>query len=203
MRLTTKKIEEVIVSILGEEGLLLTKEMKDRENVSEFDFSSKLKKDIKIIRKMLYLLYNNNLVDFTRKKDKEKGWYIYYWTLLPERIRYLYLRNKREQLARLQEKLATEQKELFFACPSKCVRLNFDQGMEFEFHCPECGELVSHIDREEAIRPLQQKIDEIEAELKEFQEEKKVRRKEAKVRKKIVRKKVKAKTKKAKKKKRK
>lgn len=202
MRLTTKKIEEVVVSILGEEGLVLTKEMKDRENVSEFDFASKLKKDIKVIRKMLYLLYNHNLVDFTRKKDKEKGWYIYYWTLLPERIRYLYLRNKRDQLARLQEKLAVEQKELFFACPGKCVRLNFDQGMEFEFHCPECGELVSHIDRKEAILPLQQKIDEIEAELKEFKEEKKVRRKETKARKKVVRKKIKMKTEKAKKKKR-
>ncbi len=203
MRLTTKKIEEVIVSILGEEGLLLTKEMKDRENVSEFDFASKLKKDIKVIRKMLYLLYNNNLVDFTRKKDKEKGWYIYYWTLLPERIRYLYLRNKRDQLARLQEHLAVEQKELFFACPSKCVRLNFDQGMEFEFHCPECGELVNRLNREEMTQPLQQKITGILAELKEFKEEKKVHRKEAKARKKVVRKKIKLKIKKVKKKKRK
>src|SRR3989339_280997 len=123
MRLTTKKVEEILVNLLSEEGLPLIRELAGKFNISEFDFASKLKKDIKVIRKMLYLLYNHNLVGFTRKKDKEKGWYIYYWTLLPERIRYLYLRNKREQLARLHEKLATEQKELFFACPGKCVRL--------------------------------------------------------------------------------
>ena len=34
-------------------------------------------------------------------------------------------------------KLLEEQKELFYVCPKRCVRLNFDQGMDYEFHCPE------------------------------------------------------------------
>ena len=40
------------------------------ENVSEFELGDILKKDIKIVRKMLYLLYNHNLVRFIRKKTK-------------------------------------------------------------------------------------------------------------------------------------
>ena len=88
MRLTPKKIEEIMLSVLGEAGLPLIKELTGRENVSEFELATKTKKDIKIVRKMLYLLYNQNLISFTRKKDKQKGWYIYYWTLLPESIKF-------------------------------------------------------------------------------------------------------------------
>src|SRR3989338_8154903 len=129
MRLTTKKVEEILVNLLSEEGLPLIRELAGKFNISEFDLASKTKKDIKIIRKMLYLLYNHNLVGFTRKKDKQKGWYIYYWTLLPESIMYFYFKMRREQAERLKEQLSEEKKELFFVCPNNCIRLNFDQVM--------------------------------------------------------------------------
>ena len=36
---------------------------------------------------MIYKLYHADLVEFTRKKDKTKGWYIYYWTFKLKQIR--------------------------------------------------------------------------------------------------------------------
>ena len=180
MRLTQKKVEEIMLSILGEEGLPLVKELSGKQNVSEFELADKLKKDIKIVRKMLYLLYNFNLVSFIRKKDKIKGWYIYYWTLLPESIKFNYIKRKKELLARLQQRLEEESKELYFTCPNRCVRLNFDQAMDFEFHCPECGELLSQENNADRIETLRKKV----AELNEFLEKRKVRRKEVKTRKK-------------------
>ena len=146
MRLTQKKIEEIVLPILGEDGLILIKYLYGKENVSEFDLSKRSKKDIKIIRKLLYLLYNHNLVGFNRKKDKEKGWYIYYWTLIPENVKFSYYKRRRELLVTLQYRLEQEHKELFFACPKNCVRLNFDDAMEFEFHCSECGDLLNQDD---------------------------------------------------------
>ncbi len=186
MRLTQKKVEEIMISILGEEGLSLVKELSGKQNVSEFELADRLKKDIKIVRKMLYLLYNHNLVSFTRKKDKLKGWYIYYWTLLPESIKFNYVKRKRELLARMQQRLEDEGKELFFICPSKCVRLNFDQSMDFEFHCPECGELISQDDSSERLETLRKRIGEIQEELEELMEKRKVRKKMARARKKKV-----------------
>jgi transcription initiation factor TFIIE subunit alpha len=114
---------------------------------------------------MLYLLHNHNLVGFTRKKDKQKGWYIYYWTLLPESITFLYLKKKKEMVEQLKQKLDEEGKELFFVCPNNCARLNFDQAMDFEFHCPECGELLSQ-DASQKTEEIKKKIDQIEGELK-------------------------------------
>ncbi|MBS3140103.1 hypothetical protein J4479_03800 [Candidatus Woesearchaeota archaeon] len=176
MRLTTKKVEEILVNLLSEEGLPLIRELAGKFNISEFDLASKTKKDIKIIRKMLYLLYNHNLVGFTRKKDKQKGWYIYYWTLLPESIKFNYFKTKRDLLERLKQQLAQEEKELFFICPNDCIRLDFDQSIGFEFHCPECGELITQDDSQKKIFDLKNKISEIEEELEEYKQQQMVRR---------------------------
>ncbi|MEK6950524.1 MAG: hypothetical protein AABX13_02265 [Nanoarchaeota archaeon] len=175
MRLTRKKVEEIIKNLLSEEGLPLVKELYDRQNISEFELASKTKKDIKVIRRLLYMLYNHNLVYFSRKKDKEKGWYIYYWTLSPENIRFLYYKKKREELAQGQEQLARERKELFFTCPKRCVRLTFDHAMDFEFHCPECGELTQQDSTLDKISQLKQQIADLQEELREEERESKSR----------------------------
>jgi transcription initiation factor TFIIE subunit alpha len=186
MRLTQKKIEEILLGLLTEEGLPLVKQLVGKENVSEFDLAKRAKKDIKVIRKMLYILYNHNLVGFTRKKDKQKGWYIYYWTLLPDSIRFSYFKMKRDLLERLKNLLDIEKKELFFVCPHSCVRLNFDQSIDFEFHCPECGELITQDDTEQKIKELEKKIIETEKELNKLNDQRKLRRQVVKTRKKEV-----------------
>jgi len=184
MRLTLNKIEEIIVGILGEEGLPLIRNLYGKENISEFDLAKKTKNDIKVVRKQLYLLYNNNLIGFNRKKDKEKGWYIYYWTILPDSIKFLYYKKKREQLAKLNARLEEEEKELFFECPNHCVRLNFDQGMDFEFHCPECGELILQDNSKDKVELIKKEIKELTDELNK--EKKQVEKENSKLRKKIV-----------------
>ncbi|MBS3165771.1 hypothetical protein J4444_01490 [Candidatus Woesearchaeota archaeon] len=198
MRLTTHKIEEILIGILGIDGTPLIKELQGKSNISEFDLATKTKKDIKVIRKMLYLLYNSNLVGFTRKKDKQKGWYIYYWTLIPDNVRFSYFKIKREQLVRLKSRLEEEQKEIFFVCESKCVRLNFDQSIGFDFRCPECGKLISQDNNEAKVKELIQKIAELEQDLTEEHEIKKEKRKSAKQYKKVVKKKIKVKKEKSK-----
>lgn len=167
MRFTKKKIEDLLQSVVGIEGMPLINQLAERDNISEFELATKTKKDIKVIRKQLYILYNNNLVSFTRKKDKQKGWYIYYWTILPESIKYLYFKKKREYILQLKGRLETEQKELFFACPTSCVRLTFDQATDFEFHCPECGKLVSQDSSEEKTQKIKGELKALEGELRE------------------------------------
>ena len=186
MRLTKIKVVEILTSIIGEDGIPLIEQLLGKDNISEFDLATKTKKDIKIVRRMLYLLYNHNLVSFTRKKDKQKGWYIYYWTLLPESIRFNYFKMKRDLLERLKKRLEEEKQELFFVCPNKCLRLNFDNAMGFEFHCPECGELISQDNQDEKIAHLEKRIGELQIEFDKLQEQRKVRRTETRTKRKEV-----------------
>lgn len=166
MKLTQNKIDEIILEIAGPDGLRLVRELKNKENVSEFSLATKLKKDIKLIRNLLYKLYNYNLISSIRKKDKQKGWYIYYWTLIPENIKFLYIKNKKIIINKLKEQLEKEQTEQFYTCSKKCIRLNFDQAIDFEFRCPECGELISQHQDPKIISNLEKEIDKLEKELK-------------------------------------
>lgn len=166
MRLTRKKVKDLLMTVLGEEFVPLLEELYGKEKVSEFDLADVLKEDIKVIRKRLYTLYNHNFVAYDRKKDKIKGWYIYYWTLIPENVKFTYVQNKKKLLKKLQEKLGTEQNELFYVCPNDCVRLNFDESLEYEFHCPECGELITQDDSAKRKKVLSEKIEELKEELK-------------------------------------
>jgi transcription initiation factor TFIIE subunit alpha len=193
MRLTQKKIEDIVLPILGEEGLILIKYLYSKENVSEFDLAKRTKLDIKVVRKMLYLLYNHNLVGFNRKKDKEKGWYIYYWTLIPDNVRFAYYKRRKENLATLKYRLEQEHKELFFVCPKGCVRINFDDAMAFEFHCSECGDLLNQDDNKDPISKIEKEMVKIEKELLEYVVKKKIKKVEPLEIKKVVKKKVKAK----------
>ncbi len=166
MRLTEKKIEDTIRYVVGDDVIRLVKKLRKKENISEFKLADQLKEDIKRIRNKLYRLAEVNLVSFTRKKDKKKGWYIYYWTFKKEQVKFIYHKIKRERLIKLKERLENEQREQYFICPKNCVRLNFDQAVNFEFRCPECNELVSQEDVSKDVAAIKKEIVELEKELK-------------------------------------
>src|SRR3989344_2082813 len=114
----------------------------NRDNYSEFKLADKLKITVNQVRNILYRLQDYNLVSSTRKKDKKKGWYIYYWTLNKKRVMDMIIDLKKERLSQLRHRLEKEQTTNFFVCPKKCMRLNFETAMEYHFKCAECGTLL-------------------------------------------------------------
>jgi transcription initiation factor TFIIE subunit alpha len=51
-------------------------------------------------------------------------------------------------------------------CGNNCIRLNFEQATDFEFKCPECGELLHQDDNAKKIKELEKEIKKIEKEIK-------------------------------------
>lgn len=166
MKLSNKVIEEVIIELVGGDAIPLVKALKNKKNVSEFKLAEKLKLEINITRNMLYRLYHLNLVSFIRRKDKVKGWYIYYWTFKNKRIKYLVDDLRKKKMGDLKERLKKEIEGHFFNCPNKCMRLNFDQVVDFEFKCPECGNLMEQEDSKEKIKEIKAKIQKLKISLK-------------------------------------
>lgn len=182
MRLTKIKIIEILRILISPEVTPIVEELLEQDNYSEFDLATKTKLDIKQVRKLLYLLYNHNLVSFNRKKDKQKGWYIYYWTIIPDSVRFSYFKMKRNLIVKLEERLKQEKEELFFVCPQNCVRINFDESMEYEFHCPECGELLAQDDSRNRIGIIEKKLGETKVEVSKLLEQRHARREKKKER---------------------
>jgi len=158
-------ISNVVENVAGHDVLPLIDVLEGKQNVSEFTLADELKKEINTVRNMLYRLYDYNLVSFTRKKDKKKGWYIYYWTFIPSRIPHISKEIKSSRLNKLKERLAKEEKSNFFECKNKCMRLEFDKAIDYEFKCPECGSLMNETDNRKRILSIEKEIKKIEVEI--------------------------------------
>ncbi|MBD3164191.1 hypothetical protein GF323_03260 [Candidatus Woesearchaeota archaeon] len=162
--LTRKKVEDTVFAIAGENGVKVVSYLGEKKNVSEFIIADKLKLDMQTIRNTLYKLHTHNIATYIRKKDRQKGWYISYWTFNRDRIKGLIQAMKKMQVDKLKERLEKEEanKGVFFICTKACARLDFDQASEFEFRCPECGSLLQQQENTRTIAHLKERIEELE-----------------------------------------
>ncbi|MBI2498868.1 hypothetical protein HYV88_01340 [Candidatus Woesearchaeota archaeon] len=147
-----KILNEIVEEIAGNDIVPLVELIKNKSNVSEFKIAEKLNITVNHVRNMLYRLNNYNLVYFTRKKDKKKGWYVYYWTLNMLELRNLSIKLKTDMLNKIKNKLANEESGVYFICPDKHVRANHETAMEYSFRCPECDQ---HLVNENNVKTRQ------------------------------------------------
>ena len=166
MKLSNELIENVVSEVAGDDVIPLVKAMKNKKNVSEFKLAEKIETEVNITRNMLYRLYHANLVSFIRRKDKQKGWYIYYWTFKQKRIKHLVSDLKKKRLEHLKERLAREESNQFFICSNNCMRLSFDRAVDFEFKCAECGSIMEQEDNSEKIAKIRKEVAGLEKDLK-------------------------------------
>lgn len=168
MASNNKIVNEIISEVAGEDVLPVVNYLKGKKNISEFKIAQDISLEVNRIRNILYRLHKHNIVTYHRKKDRLKGWYISYWTLNPSRIGDIRKQLLKKKIEMMREKLAKEEanQNSFFLCPNLCVRQDFDQAVEFEFRCPECGSLLHQQDNSKTIENLKKRIAELEAELK-------------------------------------
>ncbi len=204
LKLTNAVREDLISEIIGEDIVPLLKLLKNKKNVSEFKLAETMNITVNQTRNMLYRLSNHNLVTFTRKKDKRKGWYIYYWTLDMKNIKEALLAFKRRKLEEFKSRLAKETQENHLVCPTGCSRMSMESAMENNFMCSECGQVMQEQNNKRTIDNLNARIKELEDELtgevreydnkkssKELKKAKKVKKISSKKVRKILRKKLK------------
>jgi transcription initiation factor TFIIE subunit alpha len=164
MVLTNKKIYGLINEIAGERAVPIIEYLKNRKNVSEFIIADKVKLDMQTTRNILYTLNSHNVATYIRRKDRKKGWYISYWTFNRKRVKELTEKLRKEKIIKLTERLLKEEsnKGNFFICTQACARLDFEQATEFEFKCPECGNLINQQDNTKTIDNIKERITELE-----------------------------------------
>ena len=167
MKLSKEDLEDLVQRLVGDDVLPLISILMNKKNVSEFKLAEMLNVTVNQVRNMLYRLNEHNLVSFMRKKDKRKGWYIYYWTLKAKSVRNAIRKLKEQQLKNFKERLLREEEGIFYVCPTGCMRLKMEAAMEVEFRCQECGNLMKEQSNTRTIANLKRMVKEIEEELAE------------------------------------
>ena len=152
-------LNEIIRDLVGDDVVPLVQLIKEKENVSEFKLADKLNTTVNHVRNMLYRLDEYSLVESTRKKDKKKGWYVYFWTLDLYKLKDLTIKRKKDLLVKLKERIKREETGDFFNCPDKHIRVSLENAMEYAFKCPECDLNLQREDNQKLLNSLNKQIE--------------------------------------------
>ena len=159
------KIEAVVKELVNEDAIPIVIYLIGKTRVSEFIVAADLDLEIHRARNLLYKLLEHNILYFHRKKDKIKGWYICYWDFNEKIIPFLDDKIKVNKLQKLKERLDKESSSTFYMCKNACTRMDFEKAMEFNFKCPECGELMDEQNNSRTVEFLQERIKELNTEI--------------------------------------
>lgn len=161
----TPAFERILNRVAGEHGSDVAKVLIEKNEATDEEIANELDVRLNLVRKILYDLYDNQVVDYRRTRDDESGWYIYYWHVEPDRALELLNDNKRTLLQKLKERLKHEQSTMFFTCCDECPRIEFDEAIDHGFECPRCGEKMEEFDNAGIINALKRQIETLEQEL--------------------------------------
>lgn len=159
-KISKQLVKEVVGELTGKDGVKLMNCIYN-DSIAEEDIAKKMKQEIKQTRNVLYQLQEHHLVKFKRQRNDINGWYTYFWSFNKERVNDLSKRLKEAKLERLNYRLNVEENTQFFTCKNKCLRVDFEGLMNFDYQCPECGCCLEQHNNKKIIKELKTKIKDI------------------------------------------
>lgn len=177
-------LKEAVESIAGKSATDIVNLLVGKKDVNEFLIAKKLKLTINQTRNILYKLSEVGLVSSTRKKDKRKGWFIYFWTL--DSIKSLELLEKKinEELENLKHQLSNRKSKRFYICKTCSLEVGEETALLNQFTCQECGQVYELSESENVISEIDTKIKKLDSQLETISQEKiELQEKESKKRK--------------------
>ncbi len=160
-------IKQVVIEFAGDDAFEVASRLKEDEETTDEEIANQTGMRLNAVRKILYKLYDLHLASYRRTRDKETGWFVYYWILEPERIHDLLREKKNKVLERLRQRLAYEAENTFYHCNHDgCPRHTFDEAMTNAFKCPICNNQLVHVDNTQIISILRKQIEVLEEDIK-------------------------------------
>ena len=158
-------IDEEMVNILNEEIEHSHEESKEDETQEIPRIA------LKEVRKSLYKLNERSLARYRRVRDRETGYFVYYWSPIYERILDLIVSRRKQSIKKLRQRLDYEQRNLLYVCDEGHTPVPFSDAFELGFICTTCSKELSQKDNTKTIEFLEKKIEELDSELKKGLEE--------------------------------
>jgi len=177
-----KKIAE---HTAGEQAVKIVDLLSGKKDVNEFLIAKKLGLTINQTRNLLYKLSHLGIISSIRKKDKRKGWYIYFWTFNVLRSLEVLEQTINAEIWKLQAELQSKKLKRFYRCKICGREVNEEGALLTDFTCSECGEIYELADTTPLINEITKKIARLEKELDSIKNE--IGQEEEKKGKKLVR----------------
>jgi len=191
-------LKKIVEDTAGPPAVKLVDLLYNKKDINEFLIAKKMSLTINQTRNLLYKLSNLGILSSIRKKDKRKGWYIYFWTFEVLKSLEVLKENILKEINNLKTQLTNKQQKRFYKCKICLREVTEEVALLNNFTCPECGEVYELADNKETINEIIKKITKLERDMELINEEiskekekkdkklKKIMRKEEKKRKKLL-----------------
>ncbi len=154
-------IRGLISNLVGEEGMDVIIKMPEGE-VTDEEVTIVTEVPLNVVRRTLYILFENRLATYRRERNKDSGWLTYLWKMDLNGVNELLDNELNKLLKNLKTKLEFEDQNMFYVCVNHCGRFTFDVVTETEYLCPNCGEDVTFEDNDIIKHSLKKRIQELE-----------------------------------------
>lgn len=167
--LENKEVKKLIVDLAGEEALPVVKLLLRQKTMDENKIAKKIKTMINVnqVRAIMYKLYTRRIVEPSRRRDRKKGWWIYSWTIIPEKIFEILIKDKMKKLKFFQERFANRELELF-ECENCGEIVNYQKALENMFSCPRCGAPLKQLRLSKLIPKIEEEIEKLKEEARSY-----------------------------------
>ncbi|AKG92110.1 Transcription factor E {TFE} [Geoglobus ahangari] len=165
MEVEVSEIDELLVELIervtGELGVVIYSMGIEGEFTDE-QLAEELGVEINDVRRVLFALYEIGLASYRRKKDEDTGWMEYYWRINYEKEREVLRKELEKTRDKLSAKLQMEDETVYYICMNGCVKVKYEEAMEYGFACPKCGGMLEYLDSREAVARIREELEKIE-----------------------------------------
>lgn len=169
-----KFLKSLVETLVNKQAVPIIDLLIGKKHVNEFLIAKKLKLTINQTRNILYKLSDYGLVSFIRKKDKRKGWYIYFWTLNIYQSLNLLEKTLQKELDQLEAQLKGRKERRYYLCKTCSIEVAEESALINDFVCPECEQVYELSDNSPIIGELEKNLIKLKKEIEFVISERKI-----------------------------
>ncbi len=155
--------EGFVKEVAGQPGLKVVKNICNEGATDEIiEKASGLK--LSAIRSLLNQLNYHGIVEYTREKNMQSGWFTYTWKVNKSRALQNILAKKKNEYAQMRLQLNCQgDNTASYDCPKGCASYFFDKAMDNSFACIKCKSKLKFAEGDSAMQELEHHITAIES----------------------------------------
>jgi transcription factor E len=164
-------LKKIVENVAGIPAVRIVDLLYGKKDINEFLIAKKLDLTINQTRNLLYRLSHLGILSSIRKKDKRKGWYIYFWTFNVLKSLEVLEETLNKDIKNLKDQLTSKQQKRSYRCKICGREANEEVALINNFTCVECGEVYELADNVQDIEGLTKQISKLEKELQSIKAE--------------------------------
>ncbi len=167
--LNNKAIKGYIIKLVGEDGMTIVEKMIEKvpdKEVTDEKVAEISGINLNLVRKTLYILYENHLAQYRRERDKDSGWLTYLWKLDLGNTENMLRNETKKLIKKLEIRLEFENNEFYVCTAEPPHRILFDYAVDANFTCPIDGMPMEYDDNSKEKAALQHRIEKLKQTVK-------------------------------------